>query len=171
MEGTTSTASQPAGASQAQSKPPRTRGPRRGRGGASLPFRPASVAPASQQQSVDPSSPENSGVETRRGGGPRRGRGGRPTQTRTVNGRHFGGQLTRDANGAEPTASALIQLQGDAPAFIPGQAPTDPRLKQQPTKPRPQQKRQPKSQAPDIATRTHEDIDHGHYECPICTSE
>jgi transcriptional repressor NF-X1 len=28
-----------------------------------------------------------------------------------------------------------------------------------------------KSQAPDIATRTHEDIDNGHYECPICTSE
>lgn len=32
-------------------------------------------------------------------------------------------------------------------------------------------RRMSKSQAPDIATRTHEDIANGLYECPICTSE
>ncbi|KAK5720239.1 FKBP12-associated protein [Elasticomyces elasticus] len=150
---------------------PRQRGPRRGRGGASLGFRPASVAPGSQQPPLDLSSAENSGAEAKRGGGARRSRGGRPAQNRTVNGRQFGGRLTSDATNAPLQAPATQQsLQADAPAFVPGQTATM-RSKQQPNKPRPQQKRLPKSQAPDIATRTHEDIDNGHYECPICTSD
>ncbi|KAK5735247.1 FKBP12-associated protein [Elasticomyces elasticus] len=155
----------------ASQRPPRQRGPRRGRGGASLGFRPASVAPGSQQPSVDPSSAENSRTEAKRGGGARRGRGGRLAQNRTVNGREFGGRLTSNATNTPLQATATQQsLQADAPAFVPGQTATV-RPKQQPNKPRPQQKRLPKSQALDIATRTHEDIDNGHYECPICTSD
>jgi len=81
-----------------------------------------------------------------------------------VNGsRVFGGQLTA------PSAPSSIagSLAADAPEFVPGKP-----LEARPRPPQaPRTKRMPKSQAPDIATRTHEDITNGHYECVICTNE
>ncbi|KAF1950388.1 hypothetical protein CC80DRAFT_482794 [Byssothecium circinans] len=88
----------------------------------------------------------------------RRGRGGHngPARlaARTTGGRQFGGQLTAEAAPSSP-------LQPDAPAFQPGQ-PIIPRA------PRARKPQLPKSTAPDITTRIHEDIDNGHYECAIC---
>jgi transcriptional repressor NF-X1 len=79
-------------------------------------------------------------------------------------GRQFGGQLTVDEDGA---SEAPHGLQADAPAFQPGH-PIAPRKTRPPRQKHPQA---PKSTASDIATRTHEDIDNGHYECAICTEE
>jgi transcriptional repressor NF-X1 len=127
----------------------------------------------------------------------RRGRGGTRTfpdrvtnpvpQERTVTGgRSFGGQLTR--------------LHADAPAFVPASIPPPPadQSRPQPSRRRPPsqqpgsgdrpipihttsvQKKDPqtrrrgsllRSTAPDISTRTHEDIGKGVYECAICTNE
>ncbi|TVY43161.1 FKBP12-associated protein-like protein [Lachnellula occidentalis] len=161
------TAPPPAG----RDRPPRNR---RGRGGnrggatgnanpaaqtadASLVLRPASVAPA---PTPPPTSNSNRGGRGRRGG---LGRGGRRGGAQPmVNGqRAFGGQLTSNAPSAEGS------LAGDAPVFIPGQ-PLVPRARQHQV-PRP--RRMSKSQAPDIASRTHEDITNGQYECAICTNE
>ena len=88
-------------------------------------------------------------------------------------GRQFGGQLSTSSN-----------LQPDAPEFHPsqqnqtravnfdgykksssGQAQVDDRIH------RHRRDSSLKSTAPDIATRIHEDISNGLYECPICTSE
>lgn len=99
-----------------------------------------------------------------------------PVQERTVTGgRAFGGQLTR--------------LHAEAPTFTPAsvlpRSPNQPTLpsarrrapsKQPPSdrKPPPQAKRRVsliRSTAPDITTRTHEDIAKGVYECAICTNE
>ena len=133
--------------------------------------------------------------ETRRNR--RRGRGGLRTfpdrgtnpapQERTVTGgRSFGGQLTR--------------LHADAPAFVPASVPPPPtdQSRPHPSRRRPPsqkpvssdrpnpihtpsvQKKDPqtrrrgsllRSTAPDISTRTHEDIGKGVYECAICTNE
>jgi transcriptional repressor NF-X1 len=83
-----------------------------------------------------------------------------------VNGqRAFGGQLTSSTPVPEPGEGSLA---GDAPIFIPGQ-PIAPRAHRQHQAPR--TRRMSKSQAPDIATRTHEDISNGQYECVICTNE
>lgn len=100
-------------------------------------------------------------------------------------GRQFGGRLTTTE---EVTALQIgSTLQPDAPEFHPGQqhhqgstgsrrsrggrnvAPTQ----RQPQVKTPRARRGSilKSTAPDIATRTHEDIMSGAYECPICTSE
>ncbi|TVY55501.1 FKBP12-associated protein 1-like [Lachnellula cervina] len=124
---------------------------------ASLVLRPASVAPEPTPAQTTNS---NRGGRGRRGG---LGRGGRRGGAQPmVNGqRAFGGQLTSN------TPSAEGSLAGDAPVFIPGQ-PVVPRARQHQV-PRP--RRMSKSQAPDIASRTHEDITHGQYECAICTSE
>lgn len=79
--------------------------------------------------------------------------------------RTFGGQLTHET---EETPS----LSADAPEFVPGQT-----LQQRGKKaPRPKQTpkqiaRGSKSEAPDLTTRIHEDIDNGQYECVICSSE
>ncbi|TIA40848.1 hypothetical protein D6C78_02258 [Aureobasidium pullulans] len=147
----------------------------RGRGARDplLALRPSSVAPSTQASSVDPSSADASGTEgansrnqdSRRGRGGARGgrggaRGGRTPANRTVNGRAFGGQLTSDN-----------ELQGDATTFVPGQPILTQGATSQQTQPRSSRRRLSKSTAPDIATRTHHDIDNGHYECPICTSE
>ncbi|KAI5206517.1 hypothetical protein E4T39_02480 [Aureobasidium subglaciale] len=147
----------------------------RGRGAREslLSLRPSTVAPSTQASSVDPSSADVSGTENntrsqdaRRGRGGARGgrggatRGGRTRENRTVNGRAFGGQLTSDG-----------ELQGDATNFVPGQPILTQGATSLQTQPRSQRRRLSKSTAPDIATRTHHDIDHGHYECPICTSE
>src|SRR5271168_706578 len=93
---------------------------------------------------------------------------------RTVGGRRFGGQLTR--------------LHADAPAFVPASVPPPlrPASSTQPPLPQPQSENHSsnivahrgrrkvsisRSTAPDIATRTHEDIAKGIYECAICTNE
>lgn len=85
-------------------------------------------------------------------------------------GRQFGGQLTSEvdmASMASIQSSEPSVLQADAPSFQPGQS-TAPRRTRPPREAKP---RAPKSTAPDIASRTHEDIDNGHYECAICTEE
>ncbi|KAF7578981.1 R3H domain containing protein [Pyrenophora tritici-repentis] len=83
-------------------------------------------------------------------------------------GRQFGGQLTTEGDDAASQISEVPQgLHADAPSFQPGQ-PIAPRKSRPPRQKQPQA---PKSTAPDIATRTHEDIDNGHYECAICTEE
>lgn len=108
-------------------------------------------------------------------------------------GRIFGGQLTRpdesrirddglNVNGISGNDQG--SLRADAPAFVPGaslnstsfntisrpsQSQPQPQFGSNPSKP-PKLPKQ-KSTAEDIATRTHEDILNGFYECPICTSE
>lgn len=160
-------------ASQPQNAPSRRGGRGGGRGragrGDALTLRPASVAPPSQSQSLEPSSADVSSNEQShtRQRQPRRGRGGaKVPENRTVNGRAFGGRLTQ-----ETSAQADGQLQGNAPTFVPGQQHTAREPTQQASRQKQRQRRLSKSTAPDIATRTHHDIDNGHYECPICTSE
>ncbi|PGH29018.1 transcriptional repressor NF-X1 [[Emmonsia] crescens] len=119
------------------------------------------------------------GTISRRGRG--RGRGDAPNTTRTVAGigRSFGGRLTReDPEAVEDGDGERSLVQGDqgslrpnAPEFIPGvQLPTSTSMpiRERTRQPRPTKA---KSTAHDIATRTHEDIAHGVYECPICTIE
>ncbi|MCJ1391125.1 Transcriptional repressor NF-X1 [Xylographa bjoerkii] len=122
----------------------------------------------------------NVGGNGTRGG--RRNRGGAVTNGNLINhssGREFGGMLT------EATPSHTSLLQPDAPEFTPGQThqqrPLQTRkgnpisgLRQRPPGPNHLHNRRgsiAKSNAPDIATRTHEDIANKVYECPICTSE
>jgi transcriptional repressor NF-X1 len=107
-----------------------------------------------------------------------RGEGNRiqaTTRHAHVGGRSFGGQLTREENTGDigdnrPVEIAAEQgLRADVPEFVPGQPQkTD-------SKPHATRRLPPKvttkSTAPDIATRTHEDIANGLYECPICTNE
>ena len=115
----------------------------------------------------------------------RRGRGDRVGALTTGNlinhgsGRQFGGMLT------DVTHTQISMLQADAPEFLPGQKHQQrplqaPRAhppagtRQQSSNPYHHRNRRgsiAKSNAPDIATRTHEDIANGVYECPICTSE
>lgn len=89
-------------------------------------------------------------------------------------GHQFGGRLTivNDTNGS------ISPLHGDAPVFVPGQQHSlRPRTSRATPRdlqtPRHHSRRETnlKSTKPDIATRTHEDISNGLYECPICTSE
>jgi transcriptional repressor NF-X1 len=162
------------------SRPPRHRrgrGGYRGRGGAttttaqpmdaSLALRPASVAPGTTSTAPTPTQPSSSnrGSHGRRGGF---GRGGRRGGAQLmVNGqRAFGGQLTSST----PAGSSEGSLAADAPEFVPGQ-PVAPRARPPPVRQAPRPRRMSKSQAPDIATRTHEDITNGQYECVICTNE
>nr|POE63486.1 fkbp12-associated protein 1 like [Quercus suber] len=151
------------------------RGRAQGRGGnASLSFRPSSVGPSSSAQAeASQNAVEGDSQSKSRG---QRGKGGKQRgQKRTVNGRQFGGQLTTQTVPPVTTPESS-QFQATATSFVPGRehfvssGSIDLRAKRG-NLPR-QQSRQPeKSQAPDIATRTHEDIDNGHYECAICTSE
>ncbi|KFY49261.1 hypothetical protein V495_00642 [Pseudogymnoascus sp. VKM F-4514 (FW-929)] len=137
------------------------------------------VPPAPVTPQAAPGS--NANPNRRNNGQSNRGRGGRPGQRggapRHVmggaGGRAFGGQLT-SAGGAQGNGtSAPLLLQADAPAFTPGQTvvPRGPATHNHPPPNIGRQRRFSKSQAADIATRTHEDILHGLYECPICTSE
>ncbi|QSZ30310.1 hypothetical protein DSL72_004832 [Monilinia vaccinii-corymbosi] len=130
---------------------------------ASLSLRPASVAPLPGTGSSNPSNPPNANGNNRGGHGRRGdgrsggfGRGGRrggPRGQTMANGRVFGGQLTGPASHAG-------SLPGDAPSFVPGQ-----HIATQPGSSRvPRVRRMSKSQAPDLATRTHEDITNGQYE-------
>lgn len=118
---------------------------------------------------------ESQGFESRGGrgrrGGPRRGRGGRLGQeTHLAPPRTFGGRLTSTV---EDDAQSLPGLSPNAPEFVPGQslqqrARRPPKAKEAP---QPRQRRASKSEAPDLTTRIHEDIDNGQYECVICSSE
>lgn len=84
--------------------------------------------------------------------------------------RSFGGRLTSAAQEDAPDAPGL---SADAPEFVPGQ-PVQPNSRRQAKAKAPSQKRQrkaEKSEAADLATRIHEDIDNGQYECVICSSE
>ncbi|KAL3417979.1 nf-x1 finger transcription [Phlyctema vagabunda] len=160
----------------------RGRRPRRGNGGQrnAIPQSNAEAGPdlTSQPNPVSsnpPSAPTDPPLNNSRGRNGRRGgnggRGGRGGGRRgggvqvqpMVNGqRTFGGLLTSNtADGPVPGLAA------DAPVFEPGK-PVIPRARN-PQAPRP--RRMSKSQAPDIATRTHEDITNGQYECSICTNE
>ncbi len=172
------TAEGPSPATAGSSRPPRhRRGPRRGvhRGGGtnstiehtgpqisnpSLALRPASVGPDNTRPPAQASS--SRGNHGRRGGF---GRGGRRGAAQLlVNGqRAFGGQLTS-------TPPSEGSLAADAPEYIPGQ-PVVTRVRQGPSHNQSRPRRMSKSQAPDIATRTHEDIVNGQYECVICTNE
>ncbi|KAK0516792.1 hypothetical protein JMJ35_001395 [Cladonia borealis] len=95
--------------------------------------------------------------------------------------RRFGGRLTQE--GGSSTLSQSV-LHADAQEFHPGQV-HHPRAghsrggraaqasthQNNPRTPRPRRQSFLKSTAPDIATRTHEDISNAIYECPICTNE
>ena len=180
MEATAS--SQQSQPTDSSSRGQRHRRPRRGRGNntnSALSLRPASIAPERASASTDFSA-ENAVAQERSSNHSSRGRGrGRARVTsnsigrnRTVNGRQFGGQLTRqDSNTTSETVTAA-QLNGDATTFVPGQQYSNQSTQVHP-KPQstPRKRRVSKSQAPDIATRTHEDIDNGHYECLICMNE
>jgi len=99
-----------------------------------------------------------------------------------VNGRRFVGSLTQEEG---PAVSVSSTLHADAPEFRPGHRHQPRRLNGSrgekqvvPNSCRYEARTQhgrhqslTKSNAPDIATRTHEDIANGTYECPICTSE
>ncbi|EER27094.1 NF-X1 type zinc finger family protein [Coccidioides posadasii C735 delta SOWgp] len=103
-------------------------------------------------------------------------------------GRIFAGRLTRPdeleyANDRTPQGTndsvenGPASLRADAPEFVPGApskaSPSTALDSHPPTQRKAKQPRNPKtkSTADDIATRTHEDIQNGFYECPICTSE
>lgn len=178
-------------AAAGSSRPPRHRN-RRGRGGnrggaATVNINPVSTVQPSEVsntttstppvQGVPPATTPSTQVSSNRGnhgrrGGARRGnnRGGNQLM---MNGRTFGGNLTSGTPGA---ASAEGSLAGDAPEFVPGrpimgQRQRGPPQARQPNNPPTRARRMSKSQAPDIATRTHEDIRNGQYECVICTNE
>ncbi|RMZ90167.1 hypothetical protein DV736_g2585, partial [Chaetothyriales sp. CBS 134916] len=84
--------------------------------------------------------------------------------TLTSSGRTFGGQLTR--------------LDGAAPAFVPASIPPSPSTtgseNRQATSPKAKQRQRKaspsRSTATDIATRIHDDIGHGIYECAVCVA-
>ena len=166
------------------------RGGSRGRitGDSSLAMRPASVVPSKSQQRSSPTDGLD-GVSTGEQRATRRGMRGRgrvgrtnmPGRTRqgseqtpmssgALQGRQFGGHLTADDSVITSGESRSARLQGGAAEFVPGRknAPLSENLANGNMQ---RQRRYSKSSAPDIATRTHEDIEHGVYECPICTNE
>lgn len=86
--------------------------------------------------------------------------------------RRFGGQLTTlHADAPEFVPSSILPTQNKPPPPAPPSGPSshDRSKKQNAIKPR--RPSLSRSTAPDIATRTHEDIAKGVYECAICTSE
>lgn len=156
------------------------RGVGQGRGG-HMPLSNGSATPsatAAQAQSAGSAAEQgasasagSSASNTRGGrdrrGGQRRGRGGRAVQGAQLTPRRvFGGHLTSTAEDDGPDLTAL---SADAPEFVPGQ-PVQPRAKRG-LKPKPTPRRESKSEAPDLTTRIHEDIDNGQYECVICSGE
>ena len=109
-------------------------------------------------------------------------RGGQSRNT-AIERRSFGGQLTAEEDLADSTPGHS-HLKADAPIFVPGQphSSTSENSKRTGATHRGPRAAYPKansgartspkkSQAPDIAARTHEDIVNGVYECPICTNE
>ncbi|OJJ42906.1 hypothetical protein ASPZODRAFT_1236892 [Penicilliopsis zonata CBS 506.65] len=94
----------------------------------------------------------------------------------------FEGRLTQPQQASEDDENEELNgteedgkgLRVEAPEFVPGVQPAE--KPPQAPKAKAKVKAKPpkvttKSTAPDIATRTHEDIAHNLYECPICTSE
>lgn len=142
-------------------------------GGANAPIQDAANTSAESRAAITQT--EAHGSESRGGrgrrGGPRRGRGGRLGQeTHVAPPRTFGGRLTSTV---EDDAQSEPGLSANAPEFVPGQP-----LQQRSRRPakqnqasQPRQRRASKSEAPDLTTRIHEDIDNGQYECVICSSE
>ena len=65
--------------------------------------------------------------------------------------------------------SGSVQLQADAPVFVPGQVSASQNQARIPLRQR--KRRMSKSTAADLPTRIHEDIDNGNYECMICSNE
>ncbi|KAH8731385.1 hypothetical protein GQ44DRAFT_698662 [Phaeosphaeriaceae sp. PMI808] len=131
----------------------------RGRGGHSEATRPSAPQQPTNHDRTEGAARVNRGGRGRSRGGPNNQR----FLPRTAaGGRQFGGQLT-----VEDDDTSQSNLQADAPTFQPGQ-PMAPRKTRPPREKKPQA---PKSTASDIATRTHEDIDNGHYECAICTED
>lgn len=133
------------------------------------------------------------GTRGERRGGAARGRddhgssSGNPNATHangnvTGNSRQFGARLTTPVELTDPSSDSTHTLSADAPEFRPGQQ-HQPRARNghnsqknhaaQRTHGSQRQRRDSglKSTAPDIATRTHEDIANLLYECPICTSD
>ena len=124
-----------------------------------------------------------------RGGVRGRGRGGNDSrrhengaqlQENTVAGiprRQFGGRLTAESD-TQALPPGLSSLQADAPVFVPGQ-PHQARVATKHPSARNHVKGKAgarrasikKSQAQDIATRTHEDISNNAYECVICCDD
>jgi transcriptional repressor NF-X1 len=132
----------------------------------------APTAPLPQLDS--PNIPSNSETEARRGSR-RGGRGGTRARVVGPGGRVFGSQLT-------VLSAPSAGLQADAPEFRPGQLIVQRRFILYSSQSiisadkglitsTPAPRRMSKSSAPDIATRTHEDISNGLYDCPICVSE
>lgn len=142
---------------------------------ASLAMRPASIAPPSASaqhvanrngsRSIGTNAASHRGAKQKRGthsGLARHGGGSAPL-------RQFGGALTSaDDNVSEHGQNAL---QADAAAFIPGKAYELSTKKSTQKQNGPRSRRMSRSNAPDITTRVHEDIDNHQYECAICTSE
>ncbi|KAL9022571.1 MAG: hypothetical protein Q9185_000281 [Variospora sp. 1 TL-2023] len=106
---------------------------------------------------------------------------GSTSVTRLPTGRQFGGQLTTPVEPTDPSSNSTHTMSADAPEFRPGH-PHRPRPKgsqnvrkapaaQHTYSQRHRRDSGLKSTAPDIATRTHEDIANSLYECPICTSD
>ena len=154
-----------------------SRGGRGAHGSASRPATgPESASPVDASQ---PQSAQNANGSSRRRGGRPRGRGGAVASTNlTVGARHgpqraFGGHLSTQAPAAAPSGAAG-GLNVDATEFVPGQAvgghQTRPRRRPGARAP-PTDANAPKSTAPDLPTRIHEDIDNRQYECIICTED
>ncbi|KAF0332585.1 NF-X1 type zinc finger [Colletotrichum asianum] len=131
------------------------------------------IVTAAPRESAPDASASGSGRRGRGRGGSRGGRrgGGRggsgvaapvPGTQRT-----FGGRLTTNAG---PDENAAAGLSAAAPDFVPGQ-PVPQRSAPAPRQKKPQYPLAPKSTAADLPTRIHEDINHGQYECVICSSE
>ncbi|KAK0735003.1 hypothetical protein B0T26DRAFT_633635 [Lasiosphaeria miniovina] len=128
-------------------------------------FAPAAEAPNQATNAVsahDAQSGSSRGDRGRRGGS-RRGRGGSSAQRSiVVSHRGHGGPLAPTHQAA--SSSALPSLSAAAPEFVPGKPLV-------PSRHGPPRSRPAKSTAEDLPTRIHEDIENGHYECVICTSE
>ncbi len=135
-----------------------------------------------------PVGPSNRGQRHRRRGNPRRAQLSQPPQppstqdppppARTVGERTFGGQLTRLDAGAPTFVPASLPPVSSPSSQPKGSRPRHPRQDRKPAaqkqkQPQPQARRGSlsRSTAPDIATRIHEDISNGVYECAICTNE
>ncbi|KAI9728950.1 MAG: FKBP12-associated protein [Chrysothrix sp. TS-e1954] len=119
-----------------------------------LAMRPASVAPSrtATPRARNPANNSRSAAEkgARQGPAP-----GRLHEERTVGRRQFGGRLTTNNDHTLPSSFQL-----DAPEFVPG-ARASKTSHRPPDKPA-DTRSESKSTAPDIATRIHQDIDHGH---------
>ena len=174
-----STTQQPT--SQQSSRPRGRRGHARRADNSRLSAQSGAIPSAPQNDPAGTTGPEGSRQSTRSGGnGDRRNRGdgraGRTLRNRTVNGRAFGGQLTRDDTSSSIQRATEGELRAGAAVFTPREpkpqaVQASQSAQKQAKKPIPSRRRASKSGAPDIATRTHEDIDNGFYECPICTNE